>query len=75
VIERVLVTKGALVREANGTRVWLVQNDRAQSKSVEAGLERGDRVEIRSGLSGGESVILDPPTGLKDGARVRVHRS
>jgi RND family efflux transporter MFP subunit len=75
VAERVLVPKGALVRDANGTRVWLVEKDRAQSKSVEAGLERGDRVEIRSGLSGGESVILDPPAGLKDGARVRPHRS
>jgi RND family efflux transporter MFP subunit len=75
VAERVLVPKGALVRDANGTRVWLVENGRAQSKSVEAGLERGDRVEIRSGLSGGESVILDPPAGLKDGAKVRVRRS
>src|SRR5262249_37390057 len=75
VAERVLVPKGAVVRDANGTRVWLVENDRAQSRTVEAGLERGDRVEIRSGLSGGESVILDPPAGLKDGARVRVRRS
>jgi RND family efflux transporter MFP subunit len=75
VAERVLVPKGALVRDANGARVWLVDNSQARSRSVEPGLERGDRVEIRSGLSGGESVILDPPAGLKDGARVRVHRS
>jgi len=75
VAERVLVPKGALVRDANGARVWLVEKGRAHPKSVEAGLERGDRVEIRSGLVGGENVILDPPSGLQDGARVRVRRS
>ena len=75
VVERVLVPKGALVRDANGARVWLVEDGRAHAKSVEPGLERGERVEIRSGLSGGESVILDPPAGLRDGARVRIHRS
>ncbi|HKA24441.1 MAG TPA: efflux RND transporter periplasmic adaptor subunit [Candidatus Eisenbacteria bacterium] len=75
VAERVLVPKGALVRDANGTRVWLVEEGRARSRTVEAGLERGDQVEIRSGLTGGESVILDPPAGLHDDARVRVRRS
>jgi hypothetical protein len=29
-------------------------------------------VEIRRGLGGGESVVLAPPAGLKDGVRVRV---
>ena len=32
----------------------------------------GDQREIRSGLSGGETVILDAPAELVDGARVHI---
>jgi len=28
--------------------------------------------EIRSGLSGGERVVVDPPADLADGRRIRV---
>jgi len=69
---RVLVPGTALVQAQGGTRVWLVENGRATSRPVEAGLARGEQMEIRSGLSGGESVILAAPAGLKDGTRVRV---
>ena len=75
VSRRVLVPKGALVRAAGGPRVWVVENGKASSQAVEAGLEHDDQVEIRSGLTGGESVIVDPPSGLREGARVRALRS
>jgi hypothetical protein len=42
---------------------------------VDVGPSRGDQVEIRSGLSGGESLVLGAPPGLKDGTRVRVRGS
>ena len=32
----------------------------------------GTEREIRSGLAGGESLVLDPPEELEDGAPVRV---
>jgi hypothetical protein len=32
----------------------------------------GDEREVRSGLAGGETLIVDPPADLTDGARVRV---
>ena len=75
VARRVLVPKGALSREGGTAHVWVVENGRASSRPVEAGLERGDNVEIRSGLTGGESVIIDPPAELRQGARVRALRS
>ena len=72
---RVLVPSAALVQAADGTRVWVVENGRATARAVEPGPVRGAQVEIRSGLTGGESVILAAPAGLRSGARVKIRAS
>jgi HlyD family secretion protein len=70
---RVTVPAAAVVNGGEGARVWIVEDDRVLSRAVEVGPEHGDhQVEIRRGLTGGESVVLDPPASLKNGARVRV---
>jgi len=71
----VSVPAAALVRGGGTVLVWVVENGRVVSRPVDAGSEHGGTVEIRSGLSGGESVVLRPPAGLRDGARVRVSNS
>jgi RND family efflux transporter MFP subunit len=68
----VLVPKRA-VTERNGQRVvWVVSSGRASRRMVVLGPDRIDQVEVRSGLSPGESVVLNPPAELSDGARVRT---
>lgn len=63
-----LVPAGAF---SNG-HVWIVNGDRARRKKIEAGI-RGDKyVQILSGVSESDRVIVDPPITLRDGARVRV---
>jgi hypothetical protein len=69
---RVLVPAAAIVQGADGASVWVVENERVARRTVAPGPARGDQWEIRSGLTGGERVVLAPPAGLKDGARVRV---
>jgi RND family efflux transporter MFP subunit len=69
---RVLVPSGAVVKNGETNRVWVVSDGRATSHAVEVGPAKGDQLEIRDGLSGGETVVVQPPAGLKDGARVRV---
>ena len=69
---RVYVPKAAL---AGGDRVWLMIDGKAKLQSVTVGVQNGDRVEVKSGLEGGETVIVSPPKGLEDGAKVRVARS
>ena len=69
---RVFVPAAALVQDGGAARVWVVEGGRVTSKPVDLGPPREDQVEIRSGLDGGESVVLNPPAGLKAGARVRV---
>jgi RND family efflux transporter MFP subunit len=69
---RVLAPAAAVVRSGANASVWVVENGRVASRPIQLGRERDASVEVLSGLAGGESVIVDPPAALKDGARVRV---
>jgi HlyD family secretion protein len=56
----------------NGT-VYVMENGKAIKRSVTKGLSSsGGDVEIRSGLIGGEDLIVNPPDQLKDGDKVQV---
>jgi RND family efflux transporter MFP subunit len=66
----VLVAKKAIVTEGNASSVWVVRGDAAHSTPVVLGREFQDGVEVRQGLSGGETVIVVPPPTLRDGQAV-----
>ena len=44
----------------------------AGMRPVAIGRSLGDDREVTSGLSGGDTVVLDPPEALQDGDEVRV---
>ena len=66
----VLVAKKAIVTEGNASSVWVVRGDAAHSIAIVLGREFQDGVEVRSGLSGGETVIVVPPPGTHEGQAV-----
>jgi RND family efflux transporter MFP subunit len=69
---RLLVPKAA-VRQIDGRDiVFVLRDDRVERRAVRVGAAEGDRVEIVSGVSAGEHVVVDGPAELSDGARVRV---
>jgi RND family efflux transporter MFP subunit len=72
---RVLVPGAAVGQASDGPRVWVVADGHVTARTVDVGPARGDQLEIRRGLDGGESVVLGAPAGLKEGARVRVRSS
>ena len=49
-----------------------ITDDRVLSQTVTVGGEFGDRVEIKQGLAGGETVIVRGGENLTDGSRVKV---
>ncbi len=51
-------------------RIFVVAENRAQLRLVKTGRVDGNRIEILSGLSPGESVVTAPPPALRDGQRV-----
>jgi RND family efflux transporter MFP subunit len=66
---------GAVLAPANSVRdgaVWIVADGRARKRAIKAGVQGGQRIEIRSGLRPGDQVVVDPPANLRDGARVTV---
>jgi HlyD family secretion protein len=71
---RVLVPSAAIARNGAEPRVWVVFDGKASSRVVELGPPHGDQIEVRRGLEGGESVVLDAPAGLKEGTKVRIRQ-
>ena len=63
----------AAVTDAGGkTSVWVVEDGKARQQHVDVGPQRGDRIEVRQGLAGGESLVLSAPAGLKNGSKVKI---
>jgi RND family efflux transporter MFP subunit len=70
---RGLLPKSA-VRTVDGrTVVFVVKGDeRVERRAISVGLENGDQVEVISGVSAGERVVVSGPQTLKDGDKVKV---
>ena len=69
---RALVPKTA-VRTADGKSVvFVLKEDRVERRAVSVGFENGDQIEVLSGVSAGERVVVDAPQTLKDGDKVKV---
>jgi HlyD family secretion protein len=66
----VLVPKKAIVTEGAANSVWVVRGDTIHSVPIVVGREFQDGVEVRQGLSGGETVVVVPAPTLKDGQEV-----
>ena len=65
-----LVPKNAIVKSAKGSFVWLMRDGIARRAPILTGREFEHGVEVKSGLVDGQTVIVAPPTGLKDGKHV-----
>jgi RND family efflux transporter MFP subunit len=67
---RLVVPRTALRRIDSRDIVFVLKGDRVERRAVTLGNIDGDVVEVVSGLSAGERIVLEPPEGLADGARV-----
>ena len=69
--QALIVPATAVVRRGQLTFVFVVTADgRAELRAVSPGETTLDRTELLSGASAGETIIVRPPAGLSDGARV-----
>jgi HlyD family secretion protein len=63
----------AAVRTVDGrTIVFVVRDDRLERRAVRTGNENGDVMEVLSGVTAGERVVIEGPPTLQDGDRVRI---
>ena len=54
--------------------MFVVRDDRVERRAIKAGNERGDQVEVLSGLSAGERVVVQGAETLKDGDQIRIQQ-
>ena len=62
----------AVRAESGSPVVFVVRDGRAERRAIRVGATAADRVEVVSGLTPGERIVVEPPKGLKDGDRVVV---
>src|SRR5688572_15406669 len=68
----VLAPAAAIVSRDGKQVAFVVADEKAQRRDVTVGRSLGEDREVTQGLSGGETVVLDPPENLADGDRVRI---
>jgi HlyD family secretion protein len=67
----ILTIPSSAIREG---AVYVVVNGEAHRKEVATGRADGERTQIRGGLSDGDLLIVNPPTDLRDGSKVRIRK-
>jgi hypothetical protein len=70
--DALVIPKAALSLESIGDTVYVADGDVAARREVELGFREGDFVEIVSGLTGDESVVVVGQDGLSDGTPIQV---
>ncbi|MGB3967869.1 MAG: efflux RND transporter periplasmic adaptor subunit, partial [Planctomycetota bacterium] len=68
----IVVPEGAIVLIDGQSGAFLLERDVARFQPVVAGERRSGRVVIVSGLVKGQRLVLDPPSALRSGDRVRI---
>jgi HlyD family secretion protein len=69
------VPENAVVRDGARTAVWVVRDGKVERREVEIGAAQDGAVPVMKGLEGGESVVVDAPRRLRDGAAVELKGS
>ena len=67
-----LVSADAIIFNGDGLQVAVVEDGVARLHKVDIARDFGREVEVRDGVQAGDQVILNPPAGLADGAKVRI---
>jgi len=68
-----MVIPASASKTSNGAQVvFVIKDDHVERRAVSLGAVDGDMVEVVSGLSAGERIVVDGPPDLADGDRVVV---
>jgi len=70
-----LAPSAALVRRGEGWQVFVVEAGKARARTVTFSDRNADSAWVKDGLKAGETVILYPGSGMKDGQPVKFRES
>jgi len=69
---RLAVPQKALKLKNGNTTAFLVKGSKAEEVKVSTGSKLGDYIEINDGLKAGEKVVINPPSNLRNGSRIKI---
>lgn len=68
-----IIPQASIVHQFGITGVYKVNDGQASFQTITLGKTHGSDVEVFSGLTNGDRLILEPPSDLKDGTAVQVN--
>ena len=68
--EAMVIPTQALVEEDEQTSVYVVSNGEVTRRQIETGIESDGQVEVLSGLTGDEQIVIVGQSTLRDGSKV-----
>lgn len=66
------VSTSAVFSDGNKSYLWVIEGNYIKKVEVETGASSDTETEIKSGISGGETVVDNPPSNLVDGQKVSI---
>jgi membrane fusion protein (multidrug efflux system) len=69
-VDALLIPTAALLKEDNQTVVYVVEDGAAVRRIIETGIRSGDSIEVLSGLTRHEQIVVTGQGSLRDGSRV-----
>jgi len=67
-----LVPGNAIVKEGEASYAWVVRDGKVEKRAVKTGAATDGQVPVTDGLTDGESIVVDAPKRLRDGAAVEL---
>ena len=67
-----VVPRNTVLENENEKYVYVVEDGKAVKKTVETGIDNGDKIEITKGVSFGESIVVKGQSYLTDGEEVNI---
>jgi len=71
----ITIPQDAVQYGADGTFIYVIEENKAQLKMLELGVVDNGRVEVRSGLKGGDQIVMEGLDRLRPGRDVTVVQS
>jgi multidrug efflux pump subunit AcrA (membrane-fusion protein) len=66
------VPADAIIFNRNGMQVAVVSKGKTEIRKVRVKRDLGTRLEVDTGITAGDQVILNPPVNLVDGSKVQA---
>ena len=62
----------SVVSHSDRKVVFLISGNRAIETPVTVGAKRGDMLEVTGGVQAGDKIVANPPSGLKNGSKIKI---